>query len=756
MIQRLLPGRRALVELVRKNHLLTPGYRRAARTCRTAAILAAWLLFAPRLHAGGGPENVALVINARSWASQTVAQHYAAWRQIPPCNLVYLDWPASNERTDVQTFRRAIIEPVLRVLAARGLAGQIEYLVYSTDLPWAVDCTEDARGQQLPPQLAPVGSITGLTALWPLVATGRLDYLRLDANQYYRRPWDLPEERPAGAQSAGAVAAQQPPTVPTHGFGSWYGWGPEPRPREAGGQFHLLSTMLGVTAGRGNSVREVLRYLSRAAAADGTCPRGTIYFVRNADVRSKTRDAAFASVVQALEAEGVRAAVVGGVMPEGKADVQGVQMGIADFDWTAAHSQILPGAICEHLTSFGGVLNEGASQTPLTEFLRHGAAGACGTVVEPYAIAAKFPHPAIHLHYARGCTLAEAFYQSVSGPYQLLIVGDPLCRPWARIPQVRVCGLQPGAVLRGSVSFRPEVEAGGPPADRFLWFIDGLLVAQHAAGETFSLDTERLADGYHELRVVAIERSDIETQGRLIGPVIVSNHAREVQLDLEPEERVGRGEEVIVRIRAPGAAQVGLLHTLPGLPPFVAGEEAVVTLDTRRLGLGPCTLQAGAVYASEAGRIVRSPPRQVVIEPPPAIQSLREGEGSPKPGLLLLWGESGRAVIERADERPWLAECGVPPGTTYVLQGEFNAAEDGWWQLQVRHSAGVQIEVSGQRVYEAAAGDAVSYQYVPLFLAPGRHRLRVMGQTDENARLELRLGAAGLRVAASTWVEHRE
>jgi len=57
-----------------------------------------------------------------------------------------------------------------------------------------------------------------------------------------------------------------------------------------------------------------------------------------------------------------------------------------------------------------------AGQTPLTEFLRFGAAGASGTVTEPYAIPAKFPDPFVHVHYVAGCCLAESFYQSITGP----------------------------------------------------------------------------------------------------------------------------------------------------------------------------------------------------------------------------------------------------------------------------------------------------------------------------------------------------
>ena len=114
--------------------------------------------------------------------------------------------------------------------------------------------------------------------------------------------------------------------------------------------------------------------------------------------------------------------------------------------------------------AIGGVLSAGAGQTPLTEFLRYGAAGSSGTVCEPYAIQNKFPVPAIQVHYARGCSLAEAFYQSVWGPYQLLIVGDPLCRPWARIPAIHVSGVEAGATVHGRLILKPTAEAADKAA----------------------------------------------------------------------------------------------------------------------------------------------------------------------------------------------------------------------------------------------------------------------------------------------------
>ena len=99
----------------------------------------------------------------------------------------------------------------------------------------------------------------------------------------------------------------------------------------------------------------------------------------------------------------------------------------------------------------------------------------------------------IQVHYARGCTLAEAFYQSVYGPYQLLIVGDPLCRPWADIPQVSVAGVEAGATVRGRLTLEPSVtSAGKATADRFELFVDGVRMADVQAGRNALAGHRRL------------------------------------------------------------------------------------------------------------------------------------------------------------------------------------------------------------------------------------------------------------------------
>jgi len=272
------------------------------------------------------------------------------------------------------------------------------------------------------------------------------------------------------------------------------------------GSHYMLSTVLGVTAGRGNTLDEILASLGRSLNADFTAPKGTIYFERNGDVRSTTREWGFQAAADELERLGVKAIVEDGVLPQNRADVAGAMIGISDFNWPSSHSTILPGAICEHFTSFGGMINKGAGQTACTEFIRNRASGTSGTVTEPYALQEKFPTPFIQVEYAKGFTLAESFYQSLSGPYQLLIIGDPLCRPWAKKVEVKVAGVKAGAPISGVVRIRPSVSPSVLIA-QYKLFVDGKLAKSAKPGEALPLDSRTLGEGYHELTVVA-ERSD--------------------------------------------------------------------------------------------------------------------------------------------------------------------------------------------------------------------------------------------------------
>jgi len=95
--------------------------------------------------------------------------------------------------------------------------------------------------------------------------------------------------------------------------------------------------------------------------------------------------------------------------------------------------KFVPGALGDHLTSSGGVLDGTGGHTMATEWIVAGATASYGTVTEPCAHPQKFSHPQVLLlHYAQGSTALEAYWKSVAWPTQGVFVGEPLATPFSR------------------------------------------------------------------------------------------------------------------------------------------------------------------------------------------------------------------------------------------------------------------------------------------------------------------------------------
>jgi hypothetical protein len=569
-----------------------------------AALLLSACLCPTTAPAGGGPENVFLVVNPASGDSLAVANAYVALRGIPAANVLLLPWAGGDESTTIARFRGEILLPILRAIEARRLAAQIDCIAYSAGFPSRIDFAAEVPAELRDRDRFPSASLTGLTMLYAAVQGGQPVWFDPASNDYFR---------PLGRDGV--------PTA-TQGFRGWYGWGDDGSLLEAGGGRYLLAAMLGVTAGRGNTVAEVAAYLKSAAAADGTRPKGTIYFMTSADVRTTTRSGGFPAAVRALQAAGVAAEILAGTLPVRKRDVAGLMAGTPSFAWNSSGSTILPGAICENLTSFGGVFTPSAGQTPLSEFLRAGAAGSSGTVIEPFSLQEKFPHPSIQVHYARGASLAEAFYQSVHAPYQLLVVGDPLCQPWAVIPEVEVVTaadqqvLAPGAVVSGTLELEPRATVSdGTTADRFELFVDGLRVAQGGPGDRLVLDTTAIPDGHHDLCVVAIAATSVETQGRRRVPIVVSNHGRSLDLSVMPRRVRPDGT---VRVTVSGSNVEGAVVFATGrVLGRTTGPDASIDVPAALLGLGPVTIRATVRGGPRPADGVTASPVDIEVTPAP-------------------------------------------------------------------------------------------------------------------------------------------
>ena len=287
----------------------------------------------------------------------------------------------------------------------------------------------------------------------------------------------------------------------------------------------------------------------------------------------------------------------------------GLTTGAATFSWIASGSKFVPGAIGDNLTSFGGRLSD-SGQTKLSEFLRNNAAGASGTVVEPFALQAKFPHPLIHAHYARGCTLAESFYQSLQSPFQQLIVGDALCQPFATRPTIEVAGVRPAEKVAGQIELTIDATASPVPIGRLELYVDGVMVLQSQMLQQINFDTRGVPDGYHELRFVVVAKDPVETTGRAIIPIQVDNEGRFTELKAEKLEYLVT-DEVNLVAKSNFGDSIELVHNMRSIA-RKTGREVEFKIPGQLLGRGPVKLEAVAM--SKTGKGVASMPIQLNIE----------------------------------------------------------------------------------------------------------------------------------------------
>jgi hypothetical protein len=711
--------------------------RRALFAWGLLLLMGVSLLPARPASAGGGSEEVFVVVNGNSWASRTVANVYAKVRQIPSRNILVLEnlhGLTSMDSATVGQFRRSLMGPVIEALASRTISPQIACVAWSSDFPYEWRLGADAQGKDLPKYVGESGSLTGLTYLAGLVnRKNPAEYAALGNNFYF-----------SPSRGVQGLAAGNLPEVPaSRAFQAGLGWGPNFQPAEDGrGLKYVLSTMLSVTGGRGLSVREATRNLRRSAAADGTNPAGTIYFMENSDVRSRTRMWARSRAADAINALGlpVGAEILSGILPEDREDVAGLMTGAAKFNWPASRSKILPGAICEHLTSWGGVLAPHGSHTAMTDFLRYGAAGSSGTVTEPFAIQAKFPNAFSQLHYVRGCSLAEAFYQSLQGPYQILVVGDPLCQPWAKIPEVALTGIEEGQTLSKTVNLEFSSDMA---IAQWRIFIDGVLMNTQTEA-ALQADLTKLSDGYHELRVVAVADTPIASQGRAVVGFFLDNSGHRLEVDLPQDRSICWDEPLEVSARMEGARRIELRNHFEVLG-VIEGAEGTATLDLRRAGLGPVKICPVGILAEgpEGLREVAAEPFWLDVRPSPPREPY---PGTVPPslqrGALVELGD-GRVLSFERPKHTWKQLAGIESEDPMAISGYLRAPSTDVYQFQVFSREPFTITLNEQ---ELPFAFRPGWNLLPVSLAEGVHYVRLKARGGPKRRFQARFGGQGTDV----------
>ena len=170
--------------------------------------------------------------------------------------------------------------------------------------------------------------------------------------------------------------------------------------------------------------------IDRGLAADHSQPEGDAYLVITGDKARNSRAASFESAQDRIGYR-IPTHIIRSAGIENKNNVMFYFTGTKSVPYLDSLS-FLPGAVADHLTSHGGRLG-GSTQMNAIEWLKAGATGSYGTVVEPCNFPQKFPNPTVLMaHYLNGDSLIEAYWKSVVWPGQGIFIGEPLSSPYTQ------------------------------------------------------------------------------------------------------------------------------------------------------------------------------------------------------------------------------------------------------------------------------------------------------------------------------------
>lgn len=376
--------------------------------------------------AGGGPHRVLVVVNDASPESLELGQYYQDQRAIPERNICHVN-TTTNYSIELTDFTNDIANVVRSYISSAGLSNQIDYVVFTRGMPYRVYSGTSSNG--------------------------------ITAAMYY------------GFKTA--PVCDSPSTTSAHDYfreerSFWRAASP------VSNRYYLSMVLTGF------NMDEARRAVDRSVQADHTQPTGTVYFLHTDD-GSRTvqwrqfEDSAFLSRFldipqdrQILDANYV----------QDRTNIAGYAVGYADVQQLATCT-FVPGAIGDHLTSYGGHLLDGVlGHMSDLHWIKRGCVATYGTLIEPCAYTNKFPAIRLHYWYGRGFNAGESYWMSVRNPYQGVFTGDPLCAPYAALPPtVSVAGLAAGQVVTGSTNLQLVGAArdAARPVDRIEVYLDGVL-----------------------------------------------------------------------------------------------------------------------------------------------------------------------------------------------------------------------------------------------------------------------------------------
>ena len=384
---------------------------RMAFAKRVFTLAMAALALAAGWASGQTAENVAVVINLASPASQRIGEYYVKRHQIPPANVIRIR-TAQEETITRERYLATIENPIAAAVTRQRLHDRVLYLVLTKGVPLRIAGTVARDGT-----MASVDSeltllyrkLTGRT----VPVAGRVD------NPYFAGTRDVKQARPFSHHEH---------------------------------DIFLVSRLDAFT------VEQALALIDRGQAP---VTQGSFVLDQRSqlsDVLNDTGDEWLATAGERLSALGYEERVVLEETPRAARDikpvlgyyswgssdpfnrVRSVGMGFAPgalaatFGATAARTFLEPPRNWVPTDDFKNKASwfAGSPQSLVADLIRDGATGVAGHVAEPLLDSTVRPD-ILFPAYVSGFNLIEAFYLSIPHlSWQTVVVGDPLCAPFPR------------------------------------------------------------------------------------------------------------------------------------------------------------------------------------------------------------------------------------------------------------------------------------------------------------------------------------
>ena len=384
------------------------------------------LLIAPaKLFAGGSGLNVAVVVNQNSTNSVQLGNYYCEKRGVPPQNLLRINWTGGIVEWSRSEFTNTLLNPLVTMLASRQLTNQIDYVVLSMDIPYRV-------------YNGGIATQTGTNSTTAALHYGfKTDFT---VPGYDPASCNLPAASFSAYAGSEGIFRQTPPI--SANSNSW------------------LVMML-----TSSNLAQAKAVVDRGVVSDASFPTQTVYLIHFQNLNYTTADpfrdirypfyddVVFDSRLRSV----MNVSVVNAYAPYVPGYQLGSEFGLSGFG--IYPNYIAPGGMADNLTSYGGLIFEAGHHSGPIEYLYAGAAASYGTVVEPCNHYGKFPVPRNYFFQSRGFTVAECYYQSVTNPYQGLLLGEPLAAPFALPGSGSWSNLPPGAPLAGTTNLTVQFTA---------------------------------------------------------------------------------------------------------------------------------------------------------------------------------------------------------------------------------------------------------------------------------------------------------